>query len=221
MIIPAPIDPPQVEEQLWAGFSGTVGWDVGANCGQSVPHMCAAFSRVMCFEPAEESFEALDRIYGQVANIGVRQLAVSDVDGTIELGVLPDQIATGQLVTPGTHGMEWDPATGWDAIPHRLVPARTADTLARQYGRPDFIKVDTEGHELRVLKGAAGLLERGFTSWLIEFHSPDLYSQCKLVLEEAGCETETVRHPHYQPGGAMWRQHGWLRAHAPATITWA
>jgi FkbM family methyltransferase len=211
---PAACDPPEIESQLWAGLGGEVGWDIGANCGQSVPRMRNAARRVVCFEPAQESFEVLQRIYGSVEDFAVRQLAVSDHDGEVTLGVLEQQIATGQLVSPGTHGMEWDPATGWDDIPNRVVPCRTVDSLAREYGKPDFIKVDTEGHELKVLQGAIVTLARG-TDWLIEFHSPELHEACEEILLGGGYDPYVIRHPHYPKGGHMWRQHGWLKAFRP------
>jgi FkbM family methyltransferase len=57
------------------------------------------------------------------------------------------------------------------------VSADTLDNLLRQVGidEANWIKVDVEGAELEVLKGAAGILSRSSDiSILVEVHSPDL-----------------------------------------------
>jgi len=63
------------------------------------------------------------------------------------------------------------------------VSADTLDNLLRQVGidEVNWIKVDVEGAELEVLKGAAGILSRSSDiSLLVEVHSPDLL---KPILE--------------------------------------
>jgi len=40
--------------------------------------------------------------------------------------------------------------------------------LARELGLPDFMKIDTEGHEAAVLDGAQEILAEGRTDLLIE-----------------------------------------------------
>jgi FkbM family methyltransferase len=203
---PAVPDPPEVHHRLWAGFMGAVGWDIGANCGQTLPEMTRRFRQVIAFEPATE---CLDYLHHQ-PGVLVLPIAVSDIDATIDLVAVPDKIATGQLVTAGTHGMEWNPdAPG--ARPRRVLAA-TIDTLADKLGAPDFCKVDTEGHEVRVLLGATRTLAAITPAWLIEFHSADLHRACVDILEAAGYDVFTIRHPHYPPGGDMWFQHGWIRA---------
>jgi hypothetical protein len=95
----------------------------------------------------------------------------------------------------------------------REIPCLTADTLAGQYGPPDFIKVDTEGHEAMVLRGAKKLLTGASPpGWLIEFHARELYQECLDVLGWAGYLVRTLRHPGYPPGTAQWYAHGWIRA---------
>lgn len=207
---PAAIDPPEVWNELWRGFTGDVGWDVGANCGQTVPMMCSKFKTVYAFEPAEECAPWLDDI-GE-GKFSWLPIALSEEDKTIELLALPDKIDTGQLVTADTHGMEWDPDN--PLAVERKVISRTVDTLVNrgEVPSPDFMKIDTEGHELKVLFGARQTLAIKKPDLLVEFHSKSLHVSVRQLLESFGYDVHTIRHPHYRPGTDLWFGHGWMRA---------
>ncbi len=206
---PAAIDPPEIWHRLWDGYEGAIGWDIGANCGQTVPIMLERFDQVIAFEPAEECWPYLQEFAG---NLTWLPIALSDRNDTIDLVELTDKIDTGQLVTANTCGMEWNPSQPGAQI--RQVIAHTVDLLVDDGAlhAPDFMKIDTEGHELKVLFGAKKVLAVTRPDLLIEFHSPELHSSCQTLLEQFDYPAETVRHPHYRPGTPMFFQHGWIRA---------
>ena len=217
MVSPAPSDPAQ--EVLWAGVRGRVGWDIGANSGESLVRMARLFSQVLCAEPCLESFTALRRTAACITvgcKIDLLPGAVAAHDGFLRMSARIGPIATGQL-TPDVAGHE-PPDGDWGSwgppVEAREIPCLTADTIASQYGVPDFIKVDTEGHEAMVLAGAKKLLTGAAPpGWLIEFHSRELYDECLRALAWAGYGTvRTLRHPHYEPGSPLWHMHGWIRA---------
>ena len=203
---PAVPDPPEISHRLWEGFSGKVAWDIGANCGQTIPILRDNFERVIAFEPAVECWPYLNDFDG----LTWFPIAVSDADATVDLVALPDKIETGQLVTPGTVGMEWDPRDQRAVV--RRVTCRTVDSLTETVPAPDFLKIDVEGHEIRVLHGARKTLSIIRPDLLIEFHAPGLHDGVIDLLTAFGYDTETVRHPHYPPGSDMYSQHGWIRA---------
>jgi FkbM family methyltransferase len=201
-------DPVEVLDRLWSGWRGHTAYDVGAHKGENIPLLEAAgFTRIVALEPEWASFAELVRRFGDRCHAW--QAAASDHHGWLDLAEVPMAISKGELVTPGTTGMEWSPADWAAARIIRTVPCITLDGLA---GSPDFVVVDTEGHEARVLAGAREILQEAKAGWLIEFHAPDLKDRCERQLEAAGYTVEVVRHPHYPPHSHLWYQHGWLRA---------
>jgi len=188
---------------LWDGLSGALAFDVGAHRGESIPFMASRYSRVVSFEPWPESYAAAAAVPGA----DVRQVAISDHAGKVTLF-----LSGAQLTSPGHEVWERDDIAGAEQV---AVPCLTLDEIAAAEGLPDLVKVDTEGHEAAVLRGAAGVLAAGRASWLTEFHSAGLRQECAAILEAAGYSVETVRHPHYPEGSRLWHQHGWLRAFPP------
>jgi FkbM family methyltransferase len=213
-------DPPEIDNRMWQGWKGELAFYVGANCGQHFARLTATFSRIFAFEPNPDSLEVARHIAKQIRSqkIDVLQLAVSDHDGRVQLANLigTRQERTGQWVTPGTSGMEWDPGiTEWNneaKVQKISVPCATLDSLSLSLGPPDFVVIDTEGHEWLIVQGAGRLLTETRPGFLIEFHTPENHDSIRKVFDGHGYWTETIRHPHYPPQTLMWYQHGWLRA---------
>ena len=72
------------------------------------------------------------------------------------------------------------------------------DSLIGSIQLPCFIKMDVDGAEAKILKGAAKLNGHGGVRWLIETHSKSLESECLDQLKAAGFETRIIRN-------AWWR----------------
>jgi FkbM family methyltransferase len=189
---------------------GDMAWDIGANTGMTLPLLTSLYKRVIAFEPAQESFTQLSREWG---HRGVRLVskAVADTDGTVTLSVRYAPIMSGQLVAPG---MEWD----WGPeLRRRTVPSVTMDTLMTEYGFPDFVKIDTEGGELKVLQGGPGLLARMGTSWLTEFHSASNRDACETIFRDCGYDVTISRPARFAEGSDEWLAYGWIKAVPHAT----
>lgn len=194
---------------------GGMAWDIGANVGQCLPLLTALYERVVALEPGASLTEltATWSAHDQVTVIGK---AASDADGQLVLSERAAPAQSGQLVAQGMpyYGEEHGPGTPVWGIQTRLlpVPCVSLDTLAREFGVPDFVKIDTEGGELLVLAGAAGLLAEHRTTWLVEFHSEANRNLCYEILSAVGCKVETSHAWTYKEGTEMWKSFGYLRA---------
>lgn len=214
-ITPAPIDPPEIHGLLWEMLEGEMGWDIGANTGQSLGEMSQRFKKVLTFEPAEECIPLLKQNIALFDNVVLWEIAVSDFDGHITLVDIPDKINTGQLVSLEAEGMEYDAKQ--QGAKMREVKALKVDTLVSKLGvenSPDFMKIDVEGHEWRVLSGAFNTLKNWKPDLLVEIHSTDLGRRIADYLYNFDYHIEVIRHPHYTARTGlqhMYDVHYWLK----------
>jgi len=72
------------------------------------------------------------------------------------------------------------------------------DRLPLPIDAPGLVKIDVDGAEMDVLRGAEGLLRRADVKLLIETHTRELEEQCLALLGEHGYPCEIVRN-------AWWR----------------
>jgi FkbM family methyltransferase len=134
--------------------------DVGANLGHWSEAMIAAAREggrpldldLHVFEPSAYTFRQLTAAL-KGPNVKAHQLAVSDGDGTSLLHVVAPGAGTNSLHAP--------PGVS-SADPSENVMTITLDSYAERAGADQFdlVKVDTEGHDLAVLRGARELFAR-------------------------------------------------------------
>lgn len=131
-------------------------FDVGANYGQHALRFLADGARVVAFEPnpaCHDYFQQCCAMNGVVAEL--RAVAVAEARGAARLIVPGDATYHGTIV-PGV-GERW---LGRADLTVMTVPQVTLDDVMGERGEgPDLLKIDTEGCELAVLRGAARLLE--------------------------------------------------------------
>lgn len=122
--------------------------DVGANRGVWIQLMAPQCQHVYAYEPDAQMMAFARRHLPP--NATLHHCALSDTDGE---AVLTTPIWGGQASR--THGSLQKDFSGHQTIT-QTVPKRRLDTEGlRGVG---FVKIDVEGHELSVLKGADGLL---------------------------------------------------------------
>jgi FkbM family methyltransferase len=213
--VPRPLDargrhallhPPQAHPAV-LGFlrPGSVAIDVGANLGEwTVPfaRSVGAEGRVIAIEPAPHSAAALEATLAANAlhQAEIVRCAIGDHDGITQFAV---PVVTSARTDTGTARI--GPAgTGHQAL---CVPLRSLDSLAAEYrlDRLDLIKIDVEGHERRVLDGAAAIIER----------------RRPVLVIETGHEAQGDRSAiHDRLRGLQYRMLGVLLDHGMAAADW-
>lgn len=136
---------------------GDVAVDVGANKGSFLPSLswAAGPGRVVAFEPQAELAGYLRRACraARLTNVAVEASGVSDRAGTLNLHVPGAGASPGASLEPAVAAL----SPGRDVA----VPVVTLDEYFRdETRRIAAVKIDVEGHELAVLRGAGALLER-------------------------------------------------------------
>jgi len=78
------------------------------------------------------------------------------------------------------------------------VEAVTLDSFAQDHPPPTMIKVDAEGAEVEVLKGAQKLLSQARPVWLFEVHHPQATTFLEENLRQNGYKIDWLaRHPKF------------------------
>jgi FkbM family methyltransferase len=157
-------------------------FDVGANIGewtQSMLHEAATRSvpiTIHAFEPSEYTFEKL--LATRPADCVVpRRLALSDHTGTLPLFIVHPGAGRNSLYVQAGHQQAMDV---------EVVPVTTVDAYCaeQRIERIDLLKVDTEGHDLAVLRGAQRLLRNGQVG-LVQFEYNHCWITARVFLRDA------------------------------------
>jgi FkbM family methyltransferase len=150
---------------------GDVVYDVGANVGlftNMMSRRVGALGKVRAFEPNPPVFEDLKRIVvlNQLTNVDLYPVAVSDSEGFAAF----NQILSGD-VTREASGLALG-GYNQTILPSAISVATTTLDLveAATPHPPSLIKIDVEGAEFHVLRGARRALAKYHPKLVIEFH---------------------------------------------------
>ena len=155
----------ELEQALRLARPTTTAVDVGANVGVYTVVLARAISQegsVLSFEPEPSNVERLRANVERngLTNVEIHPVALADRAGQAVLHLATDGMyhSTGDVYE--------ERATGRD-LP---VSTLTLDDVWERAGAPtvSFVKVDTEGTELDVLRGAEGLLRAESPALLVE-----------------------------------------------------
>jgi FkbM family methyltransferase len=164
--------------------------DVGANIGvvcQLTSRLVGDQGRVYGFEPGQQALRYLHRNLAGRANCQIVEQAAMDREGDITFheGTGAAMVSSSAV---GSHAQ--DRNTG--SVRSVTVSATTLDAFCAGTGAvPTLIKIDVEGAELMVLRGAAGLLATVYPAIILEVSfRPDehtaQYAPCIDLLVAAG-----------------------------------
>jgi FkbM family methyltransferase len=171
---------PETEWLLGRARPGTTAIDVGANVGMFTVPLAGAAERVFAFEPAPPNVERLEdnlRRNG-LENVSVRPAAVGERAGrlVLQLGDDPMFHSTTEVGEGRGTGDELE------------VEATTIDDEWRAAGSPEVsvLKVDVEGGEPPVLRGATELLAAQKPALLLEAGTTERLRELEAILGPIG-----------------------------------
>lgn len=149
-------------------------WDVGAHRGYvSLAASRAVGTRgsIVAIEPSEDNLRFLRQhlIWNEIENVQVIPTAVSDAAGETAFGGPGSSIAFRLHEGPETVRV----VTAASLVDEEAAPA------------PTFMKIDVEGAEAGVLRGAGDLLTDTLRL-LVSVHTRELYAECTDVLATYG-----------------------------------
>ena len=124
-------------------------FDVGAHIGESTEKFKIGFSgaRVFCFEPVAQVFNTLSANVAGLAGVSCHNLALGSINGEMQI-YMAGASNTNSLIKPET------------ACKSETVAVQTLCGFAESHSVPriDLLKIDAEGFDLEVLKGAEAML---------------------------------------------------------------
>jgi len=138
--------------------------DVGANYGVYTHFLLAHAETVHAFEPLPDLASLLRKAFRRLSGrVFIHEIALSDASGFADLKSPQDQPGRSTIDPHNALSIDVDPSAPIRC--YRVVRRRLDSFVLPSVG---FIKVDVEGHEPEVLRGAEGVLLRDKPSLLIE-----------------------------------------------------
>jgi len=149
--------------------------DVGANCGLYTRQLARLSRQVLAFEPSRQMARLLRRT--SAANVSIHEIALSDHNGDAELFTPQDN--NGSVY--GLASLEPRLKVAPEPVVTTQVQIARLDAVLHQ--DVAFVKIDVEGHELSVLNGAVGLLQRCQPVFLVEAEDRHRAAATRSVFE--------------------------------------
>ena len=151
----------EVYERVWWPGEGDVVLDIGAYVGMftvKAARLVGTTGKVIAIEPSPENYELLARNCEELHNVILVKKAVMSTNGMGRL-YYSKSAAANSLVTRWKEYVE--------------VQTITLDDLVEELGldKVDIIKVDAEGAEIDVLKGARKVLAKGTRLVIAAYHT--------------------------------------------------
>jgi FkbM family methyltransferase len=182
-------------------------FDIGANTGQSVSKFVHLFPTATfhVFEPDERAFSDLAKKYAKFDNVHLNNVALGESSKTVSMNHTDDSVGSSLLDL----GLD-----SWNTVDYKSsVAVTTLDAYCQlnSVAQIALLKIDTQGYELFVLRGATDLLKSGHIKVIqLEYNFGSQYvgvppfSQVLDVLTEHGYRIVSFYDLEYQSNCLSW-----------------
>lgn len=148
----------------------TRAFDVGANVGQTAAALHEAFpaAEILCFEPVQATYRQLQTAVAGNTQVRTFNLALSDAAGEAVMHTYDSSLLS-SLEPNALFTQNREART-------ETCRTETLDTFCAEQGIDaiGLLKIDTEGHDLSVLRGATAMLAAGKIGFVLtEFNRLD------------------------------------------------
>lgn len=185
--------------------------DVGANSGQWIRSLLEFVSpkHVLLVEPDPRMRPLLDALVSERLGIVLHPVIAGAKPGTINFNMSSDaHAAASSALTPLAEVNNYY-GFGFDAMKTIPVEVKTLDDLASGLGEIDLLKIDVQGFEAKVLRGASAVLRR--TKMVVmevcfyhHYAGDTLFPALHDQMTAAGFDLTNMCEPFVVGGKAMW-----------------
>ena len=161
---PLGIDPFHDIKQRMTGYDFKTFLDVGANVGQTARHIRTAFPNAVIHsvEPIKKTFQLLQQNTNGY-NVITHHLALGSKNETVEINM--DENNTNSAINSLVRSN--NEIISGQAFTETIRVVTTSDFCSSLgIKHIDYLKIDTEGYDLEVIKGASDLLSRNAISFI-------------------------------------------------------
>jgi FkbM family methyltransferase len=180
--------------------------DIGANTGQfgAALRRAGFTGRIVSVEPLAAAYERLAAVSAHDAGWTTERAGVGAEPGTLTINVAGNSVSSSVLPMLDRHAAA-APRSAYVAT--EQVPATTVDELVKRHDiEPEraLLKIDVQGYEMPVLRGATGTLDR-FAAVRTEMSLVALYEGQALLpdvlaeLDRHGLELWTIERGFVEP----------------------
>lgn len=182
-----------VQQQFQLAEQPLTVFDVGANVGEYAAYVLEAFElpvQVFAFEPGQRSYQALATKFASDSRVQCLNYGLGSEEQTFALFSEPgvnSKIASLHPTSLKRYGLT--------TLQEEVISLKTVDGVCQELGigAIAFLKIDVEGHELEVLKGAAQLIAANAIRY-IQFE----FGPCNLDSRTYFRDFFELLHPQYR-----------------------
>jgi FkbM family methyltransferase len=184
------VEPLQTQSFIKIIKPGDIIFDVGANVGYYTAlgsKLTGAQGKVYSFEPSIRNISYLYRHVeiNKLNNVTIIPSACSDSPSILNF-IESSNTATGRLENSEISGTSGTKVT--------IIPTVTLDAIADKIKKlPNVLKIDVEGAEVAVLKGAEKIISVAKPAIFLSVHSEKLRTTCLTYLRTFGYEFEPLQ----------------------------
>jgi len=184
----------------WIPQSGRIFVDVGANVGSWTRYLAPNYEQVHAIEPNPDALPELKANLPD--NVFIHEVAAWHCEETVRFTQFARSVHLSSFFEE--EGIDTGPKRGSIELPGCRI-----DSLQIS-GPVDFLKIDTEGAEVKCLAGAEQLIARDRPWLLVEVHTVQNFFTLVRLMADWGYLFSVIRHPDYMRFSQVWYAHCFL-----------